>query len=185
MPLRWSRADGDVADSKADGVIKRSTVRVLAQRDRRPRVALAPALEGRRQHAERDRGHGCHLELARLEAQRAASVAPRAFGVCDGRLGLRQERLAGGGESDASGETLQQRAAELPLEALDLLRERRLGDEQSFGGARERAFVGDREQVLQLSKVHGRRRRSYRRRLSSAKDRRLCVMAHERRQSWP
>jgi hypothetical protein len=44
---------------------------------------------------------------------------------------------------------------ELVLEALDLLRERRLRDEQLLGGARERPFVRDRDQVVQLSKVHG------------------------------
>src|SRR5206468_9670833 len=128
MPLRWSRADGDVADSKADGVIKRSTVRVLAQGDRRPRVALAPALEGRRQHTERDRGHGRHLELARLEAQRAASVAPRAFGVCEGRLRLAEERLAGGGEAGARGEAPAARAGAPPRGARALVRERGRGD---------------------------------------------------------
>ena len=69
--------------------------------------------------------------------------------------GLGQERLAGGGQPNTRRQTLQQRAAELVLEALDLLRERRLRDEQLLGGARERAFVGDRQQVLQLSKVHG------------------------------
>jgi hypothetical protein len=105
--------------------------------------------------------------------------------VRNGGAGLGQERLAGGGQSDARGQALQKRAAELPLEALDLLREGRLGDEQSFGGSRERAFVGDRQQVLQLSKVRRRGRDSYRSCLSSSKDRRLCIMGYERRQSWP
>jgi hypothetical protein len=131
-------------------------VRVLAKRDRRPRVAIVPALKGRRQHAERDRGHSCHLELSGLEAERAASVAPRAFCVRHDGAGLGQEHLAGSGKSDAGGKTLQERAAELLFEALDLLRERRLCDQQLLGGARERALVGDRQQVLQLSKVHGR-----------------------------
>jgi hypothetical protein len=42
--------------------------------------------------------------------------------VGDGGAGLRQERLAGGGQPNPGGQALQQRAAELLLEALDLLR---------------------------------------------------------------
>jgi hypothetical protein len=51
---------------------------------------------------------------------------------------------------------------ELVLEALDLLRERRLRDEQPLGRARERALVLDRDHVLQLPKVHGCGRNRYR-----------------------
>src|SRR4051812_28763150 len=155
MPLGWSRANGDVAHPEADRVIESSAVRVLAERDRRCRVALVPALKRRWEHTERDRGHGRDLELARLEAQRAASVAPRALGVRHRGAGLAQERIAGGSEPHTRWQTLQQWAAELVLEALDLLRERRLRDEQLLGGARERAFVRDRHQVLQLPKIHG------------------------------
>jgi hypothetical protein len=74
--------------------------------------------------------------------------------VGDGGAGFRQERLAGGGQPYPGGQALQQRAAELVLEALDLLRQRGLGDEQPLGRARERAFVSDRHQVVQLPKVH-------------------------------
>jgi hypothetical protein len=74
--------------------------------------------------------------------------------VRDGGAGLGQERLAGCGESDAFGQALKQRPAELALQRLDLLRQGGLGDEQLLGRARERAFVRDREEVAQLAEVH-------------------------------
>ena len=82
----------------------------------------------------------------------------RSWGAARGSLTKRRTRSTPSASNNADRQIvkLQQRASELLLEALDLLRERRLGDEQLFGGARERAFVGDRLQVLQLSKVHGR-----------------------------
>ena len=54
MPFRWSRADCDVAHPEADGVVEGLAVRVLAQRDRRSRVAPVPALKRRWQYTERD-----------------------------------------------------------------------------------------------------------------------------------
>src|SRR4029077_21037748 len=114
-----------IAHTEPDRVVEGSAVRVLAKCDRRSRVALVPALKRRWQHTERDGGHGRDLDLSRLEAQRAASVALRAFGVRHRGARLGQERLAGGGHPYTRRQTLQQRSAELVLEALDLLRERR------------------------------------------------------------
>ena len=144
-------------------------MRVLAKRDRRRWIALAPALERRRQHAERDRGHRRDLELARL-SPRALRALRRARSAC-----VTAARASGRNALPAAvsrtpfGQTLEQRAAELPLERLDLLRQRRLGDQQLLGGARERAFVGDRQQVSQLAKVHRDDRDTNRNCLSTSK----------------
>jgi len=92
-----------------------------------------PAFEGRRQYAERDRRHRGHLELSRLEPERAACIARRALGVRDRARCLGHEGAAGCGQPNALGQALEQRPAELLLEVLDLLRQGRLGDEKPLG----------------------------------------------------
>jgi hypothetical protein len=50
-------------------------------------------------------------------------------------------------------EPLEERATDLVLERLDLVRERRLGDVQPPCGARERSLVDDGREVDELAKV--------------------------------
>lgn len=154
-PERRPWAYGDVARAGPDGVVKRPSVCELAERDRRARIAVVPELEGRWQDAEGDRCHRGHLEFAGLEPECAAGIARGAFGVRDGCSRFGDEGVAGSAEPDALGQTLQQRPAELLFEALDLLGQGRLGDEQPSGRPSEGAVVGDRHEVLQLAKVHG------------------------------
>ena len=68
-----------------------------------------------------------------------------------------EQHLAGGRELDAARGPVQQRLAELGLEAADLLRERRLRDVQALGGAAEVPLLGDGDEVAQVSELHGRR----------------------------
>jgi hypothetical protein len=57
-------------------------------------------------------------------------------------------------EVDRVGPALEQRAADALLERLYLVRERRLGNEQALGRARERTLVDYREQVFHLPQRH-------------------------------
>ena len=65
-----------------------------------------------------------------------------------------EHHLAGGCELDAARGPVQQRLAELGLEAADLLGEGRLRDVQALGGAAEVPFLGDGDEVAQLSQIH-------------------------------
>ena len=64
------------------------------------------------------------------------------------------EHLAGLRHRDAAGRALDERHAELGLEAADLLRERRLRDVLARRGAREVALVRERDEVAQLAQIH-------------------------------
>ncbi len=57
----------------------------------------------------------------------------------------------GVGEAHRAAGAVQQLHAQGPLQLLDLLGERGLGDVQLFGGAREAAVFGDGEQVTQVT----------------------------------
>ena len=65
-----------------------------------------------------------------------------------------QVRLAGGCELDASRRTPEQLQAELALQPADLLRQRRLGHVQPGGGAPEVPFLGDGDEVPQVTELH-------------------------------
>ncbi|ANZ41521.1 hypothetical protein BBK82_41800 [Lentzea guizhouensis] len=62
---------------------------------------------------------------------------------------------AGAGELDLAGGAVQQGHAELGLQLLDLLGQRRLGHVQAFGGAAEVPFLGDGDEVAQVAEFHG------------------------------
>ena len=65
-----------------------------------------------------------------------------------------EQHLAGGRELDAARGAVEQRLAELGLEAADLLRERRLRDVQPLGGAAEVPLLGDGDEVAQVPELH-------------------------------
>ena len=91
---------------------------------------------------------------ADLELQRAAHRMPGPLGVPDGCLSLGQQALPGRGETHALGQPFQQGATELALERPDLLGERRLRHEQPLGCARNRAGLGNGDEILELAEVH-------------------------------
>ena len=86
---------------------------------------------------------------ARRASSTAASTAARIS-----RRALEQH-LAGGRELDAARRPVEQRLAELGLEAPDLLRQRRLGDVQPLGGAAEVPLLGHGDEVAQVPELHG------------------------------
>lgn len=65
-----------------------------------------------------------------------------------------EEALAGGEQADAPRGPLEQRRAELVLEAADLAAERRLRDVQATRGAADVLLLGDGDEVAQLGEAH-------------------------------
>lgn len=59
--------------------------------------------------------------------------------------------LARVGGADATAAAVEQLDADDPLQLLDLLRQRRLRDVQLFGGAREVAVLGHRDQIAEVT----------------------------------
>jgi hypothetical protein len=81
------------------------------------------------------------------------------------RLRARLELAPGGGEVDALADLLEQREPGLRLEALHLHRNRRLGEVQFLGGAREGQVAGDGLEDAQLPERGVMERHGVRRRL--------------------
>ena len=85
-----------------------------------------------------------------LAARRAARVLDRGVDRGEDLAAALEQHLAGGRELDAARGAVEQRLAELGLEAADLLRERRLRDVQPRGGAAEVPLLGDGDEVAQV-----------------------------------
>ena len=66
----------------------------------------------------------------------------------------RDQQLPGLGDRHPARRPLDERDADLLLEPADLLRQRRLGDVLTLGGAGEVALVGERDEVFELSQIH-------------------------------
>ena len=99
---------------------------------------------------ERAEGRDAALQLALLDDR----LAPLGDGAERG-LGVRAQGARGVGRADPAPDAGEERDAELGLQPADLLRERRLGEQQPLGGGAERAFVQGGEEVLQLLQRHG------------------------------
>ena len=63
------------------------------------------------------------------------------------------------GERDAAAGALEERGAEIALQLLDRLGDRRLGDGKLARGAGDRADLGDGDEVLELAELEGHRPR--------------------------
>jgi aryl-alcohol dehydrogenase-like predicted oxidoreductase len=68
-------------------------------------------------------------------------------------LGLAEQQPAGVGRDRAVAPAVEEPDAELGLQALDGVAQRRLADVEAFGGTPEVALVGDREEVAQLASL--------------------------------
>lgn len=89
-------------------------------------------------------------------------------------LAIGLEQPAGGGEFDLFRAALEQRGADHGFELLDLVRQRRLGDVQTRGRAREAAFRRNGEKVTKMTQFH---------RVLSVSVRRITVAGATRHQS--
>ncbi len=148
------RPEAEVAEPAANRLVELAAVSELVQVDGGVGMLAMPAGQRGGQNADRHRGDRGQLQLS----ARGAQGRPRGFGGA-GRVGgrgagLGQERPPGLGQLHAVGQALQQRSAELTLQRADLLGERRLGDREPLGGARERPLFDDRQQVGDLAQIH-------------------------------
>ena len=107
------------------------------------------------QQRVRRRAGEAHREAPELAACGAPRVLRRAVDGGEDLAGAHEEHLARRRELDAAGRPIQKRRAELRLEPPDLLRQRRLGDVQTLGGAPEVALLGDRDEGAEVAQLHG------------------------------
>ena len=84
----------------------------------------------------------------------AVHLRPRRRDLGQHRLGVHEQVGAGRGQLDAARGPPKQRQPELRLQPPDLLRERRLGDVERLGRAREVPVARDRREVLELPQLH-------------------------------
>src|SRR2546427_8905934 len=113
---------------------------------RRQEALDGPGIE--RQFAVRE------VECGRVGLGRAAGARDSSDRAVERVAGLGQERLAGAGESDSAGESLEQRDPQLGLEIMDLLGEGGLGDVETPGGPGESEFLGDGDEIAQVAQLH-------------------------------
>ena len=134
-------------------------------------MALVPDADVRGQHADRHREHGRDLELAEPRARaRSARPAGRARRRARRAVPRAAARARPASATTPRGRRSSRRPVQLLLERPDVLRERRLRDADPPRRARERAFVHDRDEALELAEVH--RQNLSRRMVSCALD--LC-----------
>ncbi|GAA1112033.1 hypothetical protein GCM10009630_06380 [Kribbella jejuensis] len=76
------------------------------------------------------------------------------FNGCEDRSGGREEALARFGEADGAGGAVEELDAELAFEPGDLLTHAGLADAELLGGAAEVQYLRDRDEVLDLPKLH-------------------------------
>ena len=99
-----------------------------------------------------------HVADAELRTRRGVRVARRALrdlGLVQDPTGLDEQRGAGRGEGDAAVGAVEQPHAQLCLELADLLADGGLRHVQALGGAAEVQLLRDRDEVPQVSQLHG------------------------------
>ena len=92
-------------------------------------------------------------QLAHLAPSEAARQVIDRLGGLDGDAGRRQDGLAGLGQLDARPGTREEPHAELQLEALDLLAQRRLRDVEALSGATEVELVGKHHERAKKTRI--------------------------------
>ena len=111
----------------------------------------------RARHEVAPRGaEGGHRQAAAAQPGQRVELLAGGLHVPDGRLGVPQERGAGGRQAHAAAVPLEQRHAGLLLEQGHLLRDRRGRVAQREGGRGERAVLGHVAQHLQPAQVEQR-----------------------------
>ncbi|MNP16155.1 hypothetical protein D3C76_1085390 [compost metagenome] len=103
---------------------------------------------------ERRRGGEADLQLAHLALVRPPRQQHRLVDLLEDLPGLVEEQPAGFGQAHAAIGAIQQARADFFLQGLDLLAQRRLGNAQLLGGAAEMQFLGDGDEVAQVSQFH-------------------------------
>lgn len=70
-------------------------------------------------------------------------------------MGVRDQQMTGLGEHGSPPQAVEQPDAELVLQGADVLGDRRLGEVEGLGRARERPERGDPREDLELPQIHG------------------------------
>ena len=127
---------------------------LLAHDELDGRMAVVERGEQQREVHRAHRVQRADRQAPRLHAGERLQLGVRGveLGECPARAG--DEQLAGLRHRDAPRRALDERDAELRLEAADLLRQRRLRDVLAGGRAREVALVRDGDEVAQLAQIH-------------------------------
>ena len=117
-------------------------------------------LGGERLEGARDAGgeHVRHVADAELRAGRGVGFTRGALcdlGLVQDPAGLDEEGGAGHGEGDAAVGAVEQADAQLRLELADLLADGGLRHVEALGGAAEVQLLRDRDEVPQVSQLHG------------------------------
>lgn len=117
------------------------------------RVGLAVGAEHRREGREHGRADKADVERADFAAAYTAGLVEVALDVAEGAAGALEEGLAGGCECYGTRGAEEERVAEKLFEATDLLRERRLGEVETLGGAAEVELFGYGDEVAEVAEL--------------------------------
>ncbi len=118
-------------------------------------MAAAIRRDDPRHQPEEQRSREPDLQSPGATRADSPRVTARLVSALENRMGGLQESRTGGGEFDAPAGPRQQRRAELVFQVCDLLAERRLRDVQSLGRAREAALLCERNEVAEVTQLHG------------------------------
>ena len=100
-------------------------------------------------------GAAAHPDVTRLEGPVARDLVVEIVTHLDDLLRAQDEDAAAVSQLDARRRAHEQLLADLLLDALNAARERRLGEREGCGRAREAAVLGKREDVAHLADVQG------------------------------
>ncbi|GAA3111088.1 hypothetical protein GCM10020001_032040 [Nonomuraea salmonea] len=101
-----------------------------------------------------ERGRRAQAYPAPAQPRELRHLLPGGVGVGEDAAGQRQQRLASGGQRDVAARPREQPGAEILLQRLDLLAQRRLRDPHALGRLREVTGLRDRHEVRELLKLH-------------------------------
>jgi len=114
-------------------------------------IAFAVAAKHRRKLREHTRADVADAEEAGLAAANAAGFGNVLLNRTEGSASAFEEDFAGAGEPDHARGAGEERVAENLFEFANLLREWRLGEMETCGGAAEVEFLGDGDEVAQMA----------------------------------
>ena len=124
------------------------------QLDLDARVAPPHARQDVEQEAVAGRDRAVQADLAVQRAGFLGQALAQCIPVAQRAARVVEKGVAGAGQFDAAVVALEQRGADLGLEALDAAAERRGADVAEFGGAAEMQALGQGDEVLQGARVH-------------------------------
>ncbi|GGX75589.1 hypothetical protein GCM10010510_20300 [Streptomyces anandii JCM 4720] len=118
------------------------------------RIAVVEGTQHVGQQAGAHARRGAQPHPAPPQLHQLLHLVPSGVRVGEDAPGQRQQRLARGGERDVAPGPQEQIRAQFPLQRLDLLRQRRLGDMDHVRGPGEVPRLGHRHEVLELLELH-------------------------------